>query len=383
MKFLFLVTDFNIGGITSSLINLTNELISHGHKVSVLNLPKAQEKPQGLHKDISFVELKGKARLWNLSSKDIKEAKWYKKPWLCLLGFIKKLMNKRGKWTKWIFSKFSLDEKFDYGIAFRQEPTSIYLVANKINCDLKVAFWHSDPDVEDTSSWDQCLYDMDVVAGVSNAVCDSLQRRHSGLKTKTVYNIFNASMIEKQANERMVAYPQGINLLTVSRVEFSQKRLDMIPEIVKKLRSEGFDVYWTVVGDGPHKDTLEQMIREENVSEYIRLVGSQTNPYPYIKQADLFVLTSAWESYGMVVMETLILNTPVVAGAYPALKEILEDGVTGVIAPNSSEGIYTAIRNILSDKNLYERLKKNCEEYKYSSEITYNQFMALGDEINA
>ena len=163
----------------------------------------------------------------------------------------------------------------------------------------------------------------------------------------------------------------------MSRIElFLSKNNNRIPNICKKIKEDGKLFHWTVVGDGKDKEKLSQIITENNLEKEITLVGAKKNPYPYIKNADLFVLTSTTESYGMVVMESLILGTPVVAGDYPALKEILEDNF-GIIAENSTDGIYCAIEKILNDDKLYKEMKNNCMNYNYSTDKTYEQFLSL------
>ena len=133
------------------------------------------------------------------------------------------------------------------------------------------------------------------------------------------------------------------------------------------------------MGDGPDRGKLQNLINENNLTNKIRLVGEISNPYPYIKEADLFVLTSTWESYGMVVMESLILGTPVVAGDYPALKEILPD-TCGIRTDNSVEGIYKGIKKAITDTAFYDDIKKNSLNFNYSTDETYRQFLELCGE---
>ena len=71
MKCLFVVSDFDVGGITTSLKNLTKELIQRGHEVSILNLPKAKNIPYGFDARIKFIELDNKSRLWDFGMHSI------------------------------------------------------------------------------------------------------------------------------------------------------------------------------------------------------------------------------------------------------------------------------------------------------------------------
>ena len=383
MKVLFVVSDFDMGGITSSLRNLSNELVERGNSVSILNLPMAKKLPDGFNSNIEIIEISGISKLWNLTSEKIDELNILIKPFFLCIGGIKKLLNRAGVWNKIVFSGLNIPDTYDLAIGFRQSPVDYYIAKYKASAKKKIGFYHVDPDsVGDTSSWDSCLMYMDIIAGVSDATCECLIRHYPALKGKlhTVYNIFDVKTIKQLATEYTPQYKENtINIVTVSRIDFSQKKLQRIPEICRNLVKDGFKLNWTIVGDGPDKIKLEKLVYNNGLEDTITIVGSKSNPYPYIQNADLFVLTSSWESYGMVVMESLILGVPVVAGDYPALKEILGD-CYGIRAENSSYGIYKAISKILSNEELYNELKKNCEKFEYSADKTYEQFLNLCEE---
>ena len=79
----------------------------------------------------------------------------------------------------------------------------------------------------------------------------------------------------------------------------------------------------------------------------------------------------------MVVVESLICGTPVVAGYYPGLPEILSDGENGIISANSVDGIYEAVKRVISDKELYKKLKDGALNYAYTPDVAYDQFMEM------
>lgn len=386
MKILFVVSDFNTGGITSSLKNLTNELVNRGHSIDILNLPKYDQLPKGFNSKINLIDINGIAKYWDVSVESIRKTKGFGKTKLIFIGAIKKICNKLGIWNNIIFSKLKLLSNYDLSIGFRQGPVDYYVASKKVISNKCIGFWHVDPDYTgDTSSWDKCLYDMDVIAGVSNATCEGLLRHYPKLKgkIKTVYNMFDKKEIVEKGKTTDYLYDKNdFNIVTVARIDFElQKNLQRVPEICNKLRLDGYKIHWTIVGNGPKYNELQNIIDKTNLIDYITLVGEKNNPYPYINQADLFVLTSSWESYGMVVMESLILGTPVVSGDYPALVEILDDKY-GIRAKNSVEGIYKSIKFLLENKDIYNEIKNNCESYNYTTDEAYNQFSLLNGDYN-
>lgn len=378
MKALFIVSDFDMGGITSSLRNLSELLIEKGHEVHILNLPQS-ELPKDFSPQVKLIELQGRARYWNTSTVDVHKAKGLKKLKALCIGVVKKLLNKKDKWHKFIF-KECFWSGYDIAIGFRQSPLCFYLAQNKTDAFRKVGFWHGDIDMMgDVSSWMHYSYGLDRLACVSNAVAKGIVNKYPLLngKTHTVYNVFDDKKIKQLSLARFEEYRTDLfNIVTVARIDFKQKQIDWIPSICKKLKADGLRFRWYIVGDGPDKEKLCNLIQENQVEDILILCGSKANPYPYIRNAQLLVLLS-WESYGMVVMEALICNTPVVAAYYPALSEILEDGRTGLIAENSPEGVYCTVKHVIQDDVLYNQLKVNCLKYEYDREIPWRQFIGL------
>ena len=242
MKILFIISDFDMGGITSSLRNFSNLLIQKGHEVHILNLPKIA-RPKDFNQNIKMIELKGRSRYWNISAKSVKNTKGIKKLALFLIGIYKKFLNKQGQWYKFIFKK-SFWQGYDVAIGFRQSPICFYLTTDKTDARRKIGFWHGDiVTMGDVSSWMHYSYPLDKLACVSKAVAEGVEKAYPLLKGKTctVYNIFNDDEIKALSMERFEKYEKDVfNIVTVARIEFIQKQLDWVPPICEKLKSEGF-----------------------------------------------------------------------------------------------------------------------------------------------
>lgn len=380
MKFLFIANDLNIGGgIASALLNLSNTLVKEGYGVNFLNFTNVKTLSKDYENEINLLEIEDKLKLFNLKLSDIKKAKGLRKIRLLFLAIFKKITHKTSVWQKFCFKK-TFFSGYDVAIAFRQSPLNYWFVNKKTDAKVKIGFWHGDPDyMEGIDKWDYTIKYLDYVACVSNAVRDKMKKEYPQFqdKMKTVYNIFNSQEIIKKAKEFNPNYNKIFNIVTVARISFYDKQVNFIPQIAIKLKENGYSFHWTVVGGGEDFCKLQKLIEESNVGKEIELVGNQVNPYPYIKNADLFILTSKTESYGMVLTESLILDTPCVAGYYPALTEIIEDGVNGIIAQNSIDGIYKEIVEVIKNKELYNKIKRGATNYKYDYKVAYNQLMGL------
>jgi len=103
----------------------------------------------------------------------------------------------------------------------------------------------------------------------------------------------------------------------------------------------------TILGEGPLRNDLERLARDQGVAQQVRFAGFQKNPFPFFAQADAFVLSSRFEGFPNVVLEALACGTPVIATPAPGgVREIL-DGVAGcvVAASVTAEGLAKAIGN--------------------------------------
>lgn len=383
MKILMIASGFELGGVTSAMRNLCNELVARGHCVDLLNLPGAAELPEDFDKRINVIHLTGFARNWNLGMTAVRDASGFRKLWLLLLGAFKKATNQGTLWHRIVFHGLKITKHYDISIGFRQSPVSYWLAKYKCDSDLSVGFWHTDADFENVTQLEGCLRYPDKICCVSDAITEQMKKKYPVLQDKftTVNNIFDAASIKKSADESIPEYDSEVfRIVTVGRLS-APKKITSIPQICAALKDKGFGFKWYIVGDGEERSEIERAIARYNVSDCMTLLGAKANPYPYIKNADLFVLTSAWESYGMVVTEALILGTPVVAGDYPALHEILTHGVNGIIAENSIDGIVEAIGGIICNTGAYHKLKIGAEDYSYTSDRAVNQLLCLrGDK---
>lgn len=104
-----------------------------------------------------------------------------------------------------------------------------------------------------------------------------------------------------------------------------------------------------VLGEGKQRSELESLARQLGIADDVDLVGFVSNPYPYMRRADLFVLSSRWEGLGMVLVEALALGVPAVSTDCPSgPREILEDGRYGALVPvGDEEAMASAIQSAL------------------------------------
>lgn len=116
----------------------------------------------------------------------------------------------------------------------------------------------------------------------------------------------------------------------VSRLDNVQKDFDTIIKAFKIVKQKRKDIKLYLLGDGPDKEKIENMIKNEDLQEYIKLLGVKKNPYPWIKNSKLLVHSSRYEGLPTVLIEALILNKIIISSDCPTgPREILDNGKYG------------------------------------------------------
>jgi len=119
------------------------------------------------------------------------------------------------------------------------------------------------------------------------------------------------------------------NLIAVGRLE-KQKGFDLLIKAFAKLDPNRF--YLTILGQGSEYNNLQELIKGYNLYDRVKMEGFKTNPYKYMTEADIFILSSRYEGFPNVVLEAMACGTPVVAFKCPGgIDEIIIDNVNGFL----------------------------------------------------
>ena len=117
------------------------------------------------------------------------------------------------------------------------------------------------------------------------------------------------------------------------------------------------DVAFIIIGDGPEKDKLKNLIKEKGLEKKVFLLGRLGNASSYLPAFNLFVLPSHKEGFPWALIEAMSAKLPVIATRVGAVPEIIEDSKNGfIVDPEKSEQISEKIKLILSDDHLKQEL---------------------------
>ena len=384
MKILLVVPNTNLGGgITASVVNFSNELVSRGHTVCLLDMSGKHQCLDRLDSAVTPLSLQGRSARWNIRAEDLSSARGAKKLALLLLGAIKKFTVRSGAWYRLIFSKFNHGEAFDVAIAFRQCDSCYSFVRYKVNAKKKIGFVHGElAYMGDISSWKKHMTSFDKIAYVSSAVKDGFVAAYPELAANacTVYNTFNVEQIKSLSAEPCdLAFDQSkVNIVTVARIDNAFKQIHLIVEVcdrLKKVTSAPF--HWYVVGNGPDFDETVALSHDRKTDDVLTFVGNKKNPFSYVKQSDFTVLTSKSEAYPMVVMESFILKKPLVVAKFASITEMMEDGKQGLIAEQSVESLTDCVARMIENRDgIRTASEAQLLATETTNDLAYEQFLA-------
>ena len=118
---------------------------------------------------------------------------------------------------------------------------------------------------------------------------------------------------------------EGIRVLTIGRLS-EEKGQDIVPEVAAKLKENNLKFKWYLIGDGKLRKAIEEKSKALGVENEVVLLGTKTNPYPYLKQADIYVQTSIHEGFCITLGEAKVFGMPIVSTEFAGAHEQL-DGV--------------------------------------------------------
>jgi glycosyltransferase involved in cell wall biosynthesis len=203
----------------------------------------------------------------------------------------------------------------------------------------------------------------------SDFMRDDIERnlQISAKKLHRIYNPVDFEQISKLSDEPTEEFfnPNLVRLLTVGRLAF-EKAYDILLKAFAVVRTTNPTATLTFLGEGEERQSLESLARDLKLNGSVYFAGFQSNPYSYMKQADIFILSSRYEGFSNVIVESLACGTPVVATDCPsAVREVITEGANGWLAENENVASLAEKINraIVEKSNLNaEAIRAECEK---------------------
>jgi len=366
-KIIFGITSLGLGGAERVLVDLTNELSKNSEY------------------DITIFTIYGQGELEKQVSPNVKIKSIYKESYNQLSKLKQKLIIPLliliGKNS--IYKKY-IKNKYDTEIAFLEGPITRIFSCGKVT-QKKIAWVHNDiSKVFGTGikskikrKIDEKLYNkFGKLIFVSKNNLESFQKTYPENKSEkqVIYNYIDSKLVLEKAGdtEEIEFNKQQINLLTVARL-VPQKALDRLVRVHSRLIKENINHNLYIIGDGPEKEKLKEIIKDNNCEKTAIMLGAKENPYPYMEKADFVCLLSNYEGYPMTLVEAKILNKYILI-TNTAAREVVEDYEKREIFENQEEAIYEGLKNILTKT----KEEKNSNEQYNNLEIIEQIKQILG-----
>ncbi|XOD68506.1 MAG: glycosyltransferase [Flavobacteriales bacterium AspAUS03] len=351
------------GGVEKSLLMILNQMDFSKYEIDLLLDYNTDAFLDCLPKEIKVYRLvKGN----QFSSKLLMNA-WIRK----IVKRLRSVIGENSLMIRYIYSSILKSKLYDIEIGFIQD-----IVPQLIKSPLpskKIAWVHVDlkrriHGVYESKQLQKIISSfkkVDEIVSVSEGAREALLSLWLELKERiqVIYNPIDLEeVIEKSKERDPKKRDKNLRLIAVGRLMW-QKGFDRLINVCHKLKKENFDFELFILGEGPLKGNLIQQIIELGLESHVKLLGFKENPYPYIRTADVFVMSSYVEGFAYVVLEALILNKVIVSTDIAGPRELLRNGALGLLVENSEEGLYEGLKNVLSDDILRMSFMKKEKDF--------------------
>ena len=366
--------NMNIGGTEKALLTMLNEIDDSKYDITLLML---EEYGGFLNEIPSFVKVKYVDEYKSIKPfvneppkiliKRLIKNKAYLTGLSTLLNYsISKITKNISYYYRYILKNVKkIDEEYDLAVAYAGPMDFItYFVLNKIKAKKKVQWIHFDiTKIGFNKKFAKRNYKkFDKIFVVSEEGKEKLINLIPALnnKVEAFFNIISCNLIENMSkNEKSFDdLFDGVRILTVGRLS-KEKGQELTINVLARLKNQGYKVRWYCIGDGPEKDNYRNRIKGLDIENDYILLGSKLNPYPFMKDCDIYVQPSKHEGYCITLGEARCFDNPIVTTNFTGANEQIKNEITGLVCDISEQGIYQAIKRLLDNKELYKDIRIN------------------------
>lgn len=263
-----------------------------------------------------------------------------------------------------------INKNYDIAIAYNQ-GFATYFVSEKIAAKKKFSWLNTDY----IKAGYNIKYDFKYYSNFDKVVCVSKENEKSlhqalssikqKLSTVVIKDITDTTSVINKSTQSISEFDntQSKNILTVGRLA-QAKGLNLAIDACSILLKSNYNIKWYVIGEGPERKNLEQLIHNKNLQNHFILLGYKENPYPFIKSCDIYAQTSFFEGLGLTVIEAAILQKPIITTNFPTASTIIEHKKTGLICEMNAKAIASSIETYLKNPDLMNKVSDNLSKQK-------------------
>jgi len=372
-KVMFFIESLAGGGAEKALVNLLNSLDKNKYETYVYTVTDE-----------------------DLYQKDVESLCHYR-------SFLHKKMYEKGGFSKLLFwagikfiyhapvslvYRLFVKEEFDIEVAYI-EGFATKLISSSKNLNSKKYAWvHIDTTKNEYA--DRSFANMEEqiktytkynrIICVSDTVRDAFIRKYKIDKNiEVIHNLNNTEEIINKAKETLDLPPnESLQMIAIGRLE-QQKGFIRLIENLNRIKNRNYSLW--ILGEGSQRKKLEEKIEEYDLTNNVKLLGFQQNPYKFLFKSDALICSSYAEGYSTVISESLILGVPVFSVECSGVAEQLKEGLFGRIVPNTNENLTEMLRELINDPSIIDRYKQNIAAIPFGSQaVVLQKIERLFDE---
>lgn len=373
-KLIFITEALWIGGIETALVNLLNRLDYNRFDVTCLVLrdsldvadritPQCRLIVSDRQHKVTFPKGYGCKRLYNIMEEPQNAAKFRRLIWYALRIVFRAA---EAKCYASYVKKQLKGEHFDTAVIYSDRAAETAVRA--VSADRFLMFYHHGAmrrEYHDAYGYRKA----DKVIAVSPALAEKLRAYRSKYADKiiSVNNIIDIDGVrEKGLDIPTVKFSADcFNIVSCGRLSHA-KGMDIAVDACAKLVADGFTgFHWYIVGGGPEESALREQIMRLGLEDCVSLLGMQSNPYPYIRCADLYVQPSRFEAFCLTIREAQVLAVPVLSTRTDGSAELISDGETGLLCESDADSIAAAIIRLYNAPKLRESIQAELQNHDF------------------
>jgi len=375
-----------VGGVQKSLYNLL-WTIYQDYDITLCLFYKDGAYLENLPQSVKVIEVSGLYHLLGMGQSECRGFDFIKRGFIALLC---RIFGRKSVLTCFRCNQPELDQTYDCAISYLHNgrPKSCYggvqdFVLHCIKAKKKVAFQHGD--------YRNCgsnnppnnlqLAQFDMIAACSDGCKHALLACLPHLKDKctTVRNCHNYQEIHSLSEQDTIEYDDSfLNILIVARLSH-EKGIDRAIQAVAHVKESGVATKLHIVGDGSERELLCQLTEQLHLQESVIFYGEQSNPYRFMKNADLLLISSYHEAAPMVIDEAYILSIPVLTTRTTSSEEMVTARNCGWVCENDQKSLNEMLFKVLNDRKVLEATKEALQNQIADNSIAMKQF---ADAVN-
>ena len=366
-KILFMLINMNVGGTEKALLNMIREMPRDQFEITIFMLEEYGGFLDSIPKDVKVQYLQGFDQLKGMLSKPLhvialellKKGKIMKALLYTYLYIDSKLKKENILFYKYLLRNYPVERnEYDIAIAYAGPMDFIsYFIVHKVKAKEKLQWIHFDvTKIGFNKYFAAKMYkQMDKIFAVSKVGKEKLAAILPELNKKLdVYTNKVTKELVMSMAESNLGFEDGftgIRILTVGRLS-KEKGQDLAIHVLAKLRSQGGNVRWYCIGDGPARREYERLIEAYQLEDDFVLLGSHSNPYPFMKQCDIYVQPSRHEGYCITLAEVKCFDHPIISTNFTGASEQLDNRKDSMIVDVDEEQLFYAILNVLNNEKM-------------------------------